>query len=277
MPSDRRGVALLIVLFALIGTATGVASVAMLQARQHMDRTYQADRSLLDEQAWLLAEWAASTAGDLLTRATFPTGMITPSVELLNTSVTRGEQVLELRVIAYDRLGMLPTEGSDLPTGVSVEQLTVDRLGANHGATEEYLFPKWLRDDDQQDLDPALLERVRMPVRSLPTSQSTRTPPIVINVATATDQVLAVVRDHTRDGGLIEQIETMRVGGEWSPVSRGVEIAEWSDRPVRLVSTSSEWALLVEVRVGSVSSRWWIEVTSSNGGWTPGASLRVTE
>ena len=276
MGADRRGAALLVVLIALSATAAGVASIAMLQARAGLNGSLHAARAVLDEQAELLSHWAGVVASEALDRVVLAPGSDTPRVDLLNTQVQLGDEAVELRASAFDRSGMLPLEAAGIDPETSITSLAASRLAGDPDESPARLFPPAYSDDEAtNDAPEAILSRIAMPIHVRKTTSGA--PQRVVNVATATPAVLEAVLDATGDAGFTEQVLEMRSSGVWRPISRSVQIPEWGSRAVRVSSTSSAWALLIEVRSGSISSRWWVELVQTGSVWSPGPRVRITE
>jgi len=298
---DRtRGVALLIVLATLVlaisasVTLVRVASTARLR-EQVQDRVAAVD-GLLDAAEGIdgpIQHWLEHDAGQIV----LPIDSKSPAVAVLNDHWMdpRSGDRNELRITAFDQLGMVPwrlvRSGSPLRLTLPAEILHVlDQELVERGAEHRLLgLDQWaVREQDSICRFPASLEGDAMSFGDaagtsnefweegqssfpaiggvLATHPSTDAlAPAIINVNTAPIPLIqAAMRMAGRDG--IEVITAARERGELAPVpapapaprpQAGASSQHDINSAPRFVGDSDSWAFRIDCRVGPLRRSWW--------------------
>lgn len=282
--SSRRGVALLLVLAVLLivvtvaaGT-TRLAATSTLQARGH-DETLLADELLRSADAPIL-HWLATESGQVV----LPDDVEAPVVDVLHDVWAIGDESFEMRITAWDQLGMIPLErvakGSPLRLALPEEvRRAVDALESANSAEpgldlfvdrEEMLraFPRADRadpkvfqvgqtagaassgrpDDEQQ---PQLVSGIGAFIATH------NRDPVRINVNTAPMPLVEAALRTAGRGGLDVIRANRREGRASNAPSGSTSHRQDEERRVLIVGSSDTWAFRIDLRVNRTQRSWW--------------------
>lgn len=262
----RDGLALLLVLVALvaIGSAAGVLLGAM--TRSQTDALIAREECLLDG----LRTAGESCSLDWLGRSA-ATAALPPEgggLTILDAGWEVDATRVGLRIVAYDRLGMLP---HDLATPGGPLQAAVDPVLRRHllarqppapGSADELLAwievpAGWRRFPDPRTgaADRCLATRVA------PDGDGR------INLNTAPAELLEAAFAALRLDGAAPVLQRRRhAGASGLPDGWATTASSAANLGVRLVTTSDRWSFLLTARAGAVVSSWWLVATGNPDG-----------
>jgi len=301
--SRGRGMALLLVLAALVVVVTGAASLARIAATAQIERrSAAADRiagGLLDAADAPILAWLESESH----RVVLPPDAPDPSVDVLHDIIVLDDTDCELTITAYDQLGMIPLRealrGSPLRLALpswARDSLSGFEARSNRPAglddlarhTDTPVFPCSVPSEtvvfgagtsspsSREQPEPALGSHVATH-NPLPNSGGRvrrRVSPPAINVNTATmDVVEAALRAAGRGG--LEQITAARTEGK--PFAPGDAPVIRQGSGINLVASSSVWAFRIDTRVDRVRRAWWCVYALDGTDWKLVQRLVVTE
>lgn len=300
----RRGVALLLVLGALIVSVTAAATLARVAATTKMQR--RADlatagaHDLLHALEAPIRHWLATDSAHVV----LSPETVEPRVEVLNETWTVGGTVFEVTVTAWDQCGMVPIErarsGSPLRLALSPEARDVlDRVnvpsrepaGLDHfaaaltpvdglqlfpagsmGAPTRYSAPDVVPDAETRRV---IVEQAPPPV-AIGAILATHNP-MRVNVNTAPVELLEAACRATGRGG-VETILAARAAGTAATVAPArTPERRGAGRTLDLAGSSSAWAFRVDVRAGPVARSWWSVYVRSDSSWECVQRLAITD
>jgi len=301
-----RGIALLLVLAALVVVVTGAASLARMAATTQISRqSAESERiasSLLDAAEAPIYAWLGSVSADVV----LPPDNTEPSVAVIHDIIELGTQRCEFTIAAYDQFGMVPLREalrgshlrmalpswardsltgfeprSDLPAGLDDLASHVSGVGLvfPHGVvTEPIVFGDTSVSASQMDhpTSPALgsLVATHNPLPDFGGRARRRISPSAINVNTAPMNVVEAALRAAGRGGL-EQITAARAAGK--PFAPGDAPVSRQGSGISLVGSSSVWAFRIDARVDRVRRAWWSVYALDGSEWKLVQRLVVTE
>ncbi|QKK07542.1 MAG: hypothetical protein HND58_04750 [Planctomycetota bacterium] len=280
-PARQRGIALLLVLVALVLSVTaaaGLARVAATARQRHETVTSQQHTGrLLEGSEAPILDWLHRHAGRLV----LPPDAGSPRFLVLDDEIELGGDSCRLTITAFDQCGMVPSTenggrlASFLPNGVHraltaagpdwLEHPGLDVLAAVAGDQVPVFPPAGTHDTG------ALGEHLASHNPARPGR------PAVLNVNTAPlDLIVAVYA--ADDLGSIEAIADARAQGR--PASPGASRAPRSGGggpSIVPVSMSTAWAFRIDCRSGHVIESWWCVYTDTGSNWERVQRLAITE
>lgn len=279
--SDQRGIALLLVLVALVLSVTAAAGLARVAAtarlRHDAAATTRLARELLDAVDAPVLDWLHRHAGRLV----LPPDAVSPRFLVLDDTLDLGGVPCRLTITAFGQCGMVPVAEAD---GRLAAMLPGDahRLLARAGSV-------WT---DRPGLDvlvavsggadPVFPGEATAALRAIGECVATHNPShrgrvASLNVNTAPlDLVAAVYAAHGLGG--IDAVAEARAQGR--VVSPGTARAPRSNatRPAIVpVSMSTAWAFRVDCRAGSTHESWWCVYADTGSNWERVQRLAITE
>lgn len=274
---SRRGVALLVVLAALVVSTSavvalsGVALGSRLAASARRDSVL-ADR-LRDAADAPILDWLRRHAG----RVVLPPDALSPRFLVLDDAVELGGERARLRVTAFDQCGMPPTgprsgrldallpaevtRGLDRLGGVYTEGPGLDLLAA---VCDRRVYPG----GEQAGLALGECAATHNPSRlgGRP----------VVNINTAPMALVASVYDGLGVDGIDALLDARWAGRVASPGSRRAPGGGDGSWPLP-VSMSTAWAFRIDCRVGGVSRSWWCVYADTGSDWERVQRVAITE
>lgn len=303
----RRGVALLIVLGALILTVTASVSLARLASTNRMQRK-------LDRAAILADDLLRATGAPILTwlesesaQVVLPPEAEAPRIGVLHDAWSDGELPYELDITAWDQCGMVPINlarsGSPLRLALSADvRRVLDQVDIK--PNEPPGLDLFLGRVISTDVDMKVFPRADSTAPLVffdalnpasredehPQQPSSQTQPIPlavgafvathsggrINVNTAPpDLVKHALRAAGRGG--FELVLAARAEGR--PVPLGdLRVSSSSSRAApQIVGSSVAWSLRIDVQVGPLRRSWWAVYVKARSTWECVQRLAITQ
>lgn len=296
---SRRGVALLLVLAALVVTVTALAAFARLAGASAVATNVNQQAQLADDLARAaeatIVDWLETESAEVV----LPPDALTPMVPVLEDewemmprdSVTQasGPWPARIRITAWDQEGMAPLTmlmgASPIRLGVPEDvRRAVDELelqGAPGLDAFEAPFPSRPAPEASNSSGnerPALgaLVATHNPLPDdLGSGRRTRrNAPARLNVSTAPIELIAAAMRAEQRGGL-EQVTQARARGERPNISDNR--AAGSEADLLLVNSSSTWSFRVDAEIGTVERSWWTVWTRTGTEWEVVQRLAVDE
>lgn len=280
-PPSQRGIALLLVLVALVLSVTAAAGLARVAAtaRQRCETatSQQHTGRLLEASEAPILDWLHRHAGRLV----LPPDAGSPRFVVLDDAIELRGVPCRLTITAFDQCGMVPgTEtggrlASFLPNGVH-------RSLAAAG-------PDWL---DHPGLDVlAAAAGDHITVFPLPgardsgalgehlASHNPARPgrPAVLNVNTAPLELVSMVYAQHDLGGIDAVAESRALGRVASPGTARAPRTGADPAAIIPVSMSTAWAFRIDCRAGHVTESWWCVYTDTGSNWERVQRLAITE
>lgn len=280
MPS-QRGIALLLVLVALVLSVTAAAGLARVAAtaRQRCETatSQQHTGRLLEASEAPILDWLHRHAGRLV----LPSDAGSPRFVVLDDDIELGGVTCRLTITAFDQCGMVPgTEAvgrlaSFLPNGVHealaaagpdwLDHPGLDVLAAAAGNHVPVFPPAGARDSG------ALGEH-------LASHNPTRAGrPPTLNVNTAPLDLVSTVYALNDLGGIDAVAESRALGRVASPGASRAPRTGGDPAAIVPVLMSTAWAFRIDCRSGHVIESWWCVYTDTGSNWERVQRLAITE
>lgn len=278
---NQRGIALLLVLVALVLSVTAAAGLARVAAtarlRHETASTQECARTLLRASDAPILDWLHRHAGRLV----LPPDAGSPRFVVLDDAIELRGVPCRVTITTFDQCGMVPSSeaggrlASFLPNGVHwalaasgptlLEHLGLDVLAAVARDVVPVFPPAGARDSG------ALGEHLA----SHNPTRPGRPPTLNVNTAPL-DLVSTVYAQH--DLGGIDAVAESRALGRVA--SRGAARAPRTGAdPAAIipVSMSTAWAFRIDCRAGHVTESWWCVYTDTGSNWERVQRLAITE
>lgn len=259
----RRGIALLLVLAAVSGAAVSASVIAASRT----DSATAARRAELLNQADTLADAAHDAALWWLRRQSgtvvLPPDAASPRLPVLDHAIElAGGVTAQIRVTAFDQIGMTPLRHADFNAAESITGL--DQISASRHASGRSPFP-----GHDEAPSPALGERYA--IHNTVTEQH---PAGRLNIHTAPIDLLQTAMGESGDNRLAQIVRARAAGRRASNIS---VVRHDRARPVpTLVASSNTWSFRIEAVAGGVSSAWWSTYTHRGADWELVQRLPIT-
>ncbi len=269
--ASRPGVALLLVLAALVVTVTALATFARLAATSAVASSTDQRAQLADDLARAaeaaIVDWLASESGAVVLPPDAPTPMVAVLDDEWETSDTR----VRVRITGWDQEGMAPLAAmkgaSPIRLGLpEYMRQAIDDINPEGVPGLDALEAPFPRPEDEQPALGATIATHNPLPDELTISRRTRraTPsPARLNVSTAPVELIeAAVRAEHRGG--LEHVIQSRARGEQPNMSDAPRMG--SEAELLLVNSSQTWSFRVDVTIGNVDRSWWTVWTRSGTG-----------
>jgi hypothetical protein len=288
--TSARGVALLIVLAALILIVTASVSFARLASTDRLrksfnDRTLMADELLHASEAAIMHWLQEQSANALL-----PPDALLPAIEVLHDIIVTDRDSITIKIWAFDQCGMAPLEAvqAGLPIRlalpqevmIAVDALTIDEkenlgldlfsLPDGDDASELRIFPLCGESEPVTvgKSQPSPFQKIQEPVQTVCVGAHVATHnKSFINVNTAPiDLIDAAMRTAGRSG--VEQIQVARAQGKPAVAPQTTSTNKDSDR-IQIVGTSTIWSFRCDIFGGPRKRSWWMVYTKGSNTTKP--------
>lgn len=285
--SSQRGAALLIVLGTLMLVTAAATILVRVAADAQLRRRLDGCTIGADDLLWAaeapIQDWLANSSGKVV----LPSGADQPCIAILHDQWFVAGDMHELRITAWDQLGMVPLElvlaGSPLRASLPSHMLAqIDRVEIDSKVPfglDLYLYIEDSDSGDSGDSGGHLVSAYPKPQSGaaiafgegkfadhprgdnpglamggqVATHNST---PHRINVNTAPMALIENVLRAANQSGL-EQITTARSEGKPAAMSGTFSIGSLPQQTIQLVGSSSIWSFRIDIRVGPVRKSWW--------------------
>lgn len=280
--TSRRGVALLLVLAALVVTMAALAAFARLAITSAVaagiDERAQAADDLGLAAETVMTDWLTSESGAVV----LAPDALAPMVAVLDDEWTVGNgTVVRVRITAWDQEGMAPRSllagASPIRLGVPEEvRRTVDGVGVTGVPGLDAFEGAFASPDDEHPALGALIA-THNPIPDELTSgrRTRRSTPARLNVSTAPVDLIAAAMRAEQRGGL-EQVVQARARGEQPNLSDAPRTGG-SEADLLLANSSQTWSFRVDVTAGNVERSWWTVWTQSGSEWKVVQRLVIDE
>lgn len=301
----RRGVALLIVLAALVlvlsATAVLVRAASAAKLNQKIDVSTRIADDLLEAADAPIVDWLTTQAASVVIDPAHPS----PQVQILDHRWRMAEHDCELAITAWDQLGMAPIQlarsGSPMRLALPPEALQqLDQLELAPDSKPgldllEDAFPQPRRSKavvfgysaPVESSTPANLQSNALAASATRLGELVAThnrDPVRINANTAPIELLEAAFRASGRGG-IESIVQSRRQGKPASLAAAAANSRAIDDPghsrLELVSASNLWSFRIDIGIGPVRRSWWAtyapaRTRGGQGGWECIQRLAIT-
>lgn len=299
--APRRGMALLLVLAALVVGLSAATIAAQAATTATVSQRVDRRQALVDDAALALGPALEAWLAQRSATVVLDPAAALPFVEVLRESCTLaldGEPcTIDIAVLAFDQRGMVPWEDAVRGDGLAAAlPQVVSRRFAEHGRASAapgldlVAARSW---SDAFDI-PVWPTATRGSGEGATTSPG---PSVAAFVATH-GRGVAVINVNTAPEGVVRAAEAMLGRSVWEvvreqraigkPAPVGAFSFEGDGRPAegadasaarlpRFVASSDLWSFAVEVRCEGARSAWWITYDRSGAGWRVLQRVRVVE
>ena len=280
-PTDHRGIALLLVLVALVLSVTAAAGLARVAAtarlRHNAEASTHLTRDLLEASEAPILDWLQRHAGRLV----LPPEAVSPRFSILDDAVTLRGLPCRITITAFDQCGMAPAAPADgclsatLPGDAQrllaragdewnehpgLDLLTAVRSGTasvfpEHGATDRIAVGECLATHNP----------------------SRRDRPATLNVNTAPFDLVAAVYAASDRGGTDAIVDARAQGRVVSPGAPRAPRTRESRPSVIPVSMSTAWAFRIDCYAGKIRESWWCVYVDTGSNWERVQRLAITD
>ena len=299
--APRRGMALLLVLAALVVGLSAATIAAQAATTATVSQRVDRRQALVDDAALALAPALEAWLAQRSATVVLDPGAAAPMVEVLRESCTLaldGEPcTIDISVLAFDQRGMVPWNDAVRGDGLAAAlPQAVSRRFAEHGRASaapglDLVAARSWSDAFDIPVWPTV-------VRGSGEGATTSPGPSVAAFVATHGRGVAVINVNTAPEGVVRAAEAMlgrsvwevvrahRAIGKPAPVGafsfgesgRPSDIADASAaRLPRFVASSDLWSFAVEVRCEGARSAWWITYDRSGAGWRVLQRVRVVE
>jgi hypothetical protein len=262
----QRGIALIVVLGAVVLTTTSLVALAGLARTTSLHAEMDAWSGLGDDlgvEAEKAIRWWLSHRSS---QAVTPADASLPAVPVLRASWQLGGTPASLTITAWDQCGMVPLEAirrSSPLRGLLPERVlrlaeplaedgVVPGLDLIQAGTFDPVFPQ------ATDAEPRTDAEDETPAEDVPVGAlvSTHSREVLINVNTAP---MALVHEAFRLAGRggAEAVENSRAARRHHPIVTGAGSPNPADPRPRLAGVSRAWSFRIDVTVGGSVRSWW--------------------
>lgn len=280
-PLRRRGIALLLVLVALMLSVTAAAGLARVAAtarlRHETASAQECARTLLHASDAPILDWLHRHAGRLV----LPPDAGSPRFVVLDDAIELRGVPCRLTITAFDQCGMVPSS----ETGGRLASF----LPSNTQRSLTAAGPDWLEHPGLDVLAAAAGDHV--PVfppagagdsgalgEHLASHNPTRAGrPPTLNVNTAPLDLVSMVYAQHDLGGIDAVAESRALGRVASPGASPAPRTGGDPAAIVPVSMSTAWAFRVDCRAGHVIESWWCVYIDTGSNWERVQRLAITE
>lgn len=280
-PADHRGIALLLVLVALVLSVTAAAGLARVAATARLRHDAEASthltRDLLKASEAPILDWLHRHAG----RMVLPPETVSPRFLVLDDAITLRGLACRITITAFDQCGMAPTAQAEAHLSATLPG-DAQRLVARAG-------DEW---NEHPGLD--LLTAVRSGTASVFPEQgatdriavgeclathnpSRRDRPATLNVNTAPFDLVAAVYAANDLGSTDAIVDARAQGRVVSPGAPRAPRTTESRPSVIPVSMSTAWAFRIDCHAGKIRESWWCVYVDTGSNWERVQRLAITD
>ncbi|MFG0259456.1 MAG: hypothetical protein ACF8LK_03805 [Phycisphaerales bacterium JB041] len=279
-PDRQHGIALLLVLVALVLSVTAVAGLARVTATARMhherDATTSLTRDLLHAAGAPILDWLERHAG----RVVLPPEVSSPRFLVLDDRFQVRGKPCRITITAFDQCGMVPfnqTEGrlaAALPSAAARlraqagrgwdEHPGLDLLGAAGHAHP--VFP-----------EPGAPDRTALGERLATHNPVRPGRPATLNINTAPFELVAAVYAMHDLGGTDAVSDARAQGRVASPGAARAPRTGGAGPRILPVSMSTAWAFRIDCRAGQSLESWWCVYIDTGSSWERAQRLAITE
>lgn len=278
---SQRGIALLLVLVALVLSVTAAAGLARVAAtarqRHETESAQECARTLLNASEAPILDWLHRHAGELV----LPPDAGSPRFLVLDDEIELGGEACRLTITAFDQCGMVPSSetggrlASFLPNGVHRALTAAGPDWLEHAGLDVLAA---VAENDVPVFPPAGARDSGALGEYLASHNPTRPGrPAVLNVNSAPLDLVSIVYAQHDLGGIDAVAESRALGRVASPGASRAPRTGGDPAAIIPVSMSTAWAFRVDCRSGHVVESWWCVYTDTGSNWERMQRLAITE
>ncbi len=275
MNTQRRGVALLLVLSTLVIVVPALALLAIratsLHRSTHQTRLVTTIDSSLSSFESSIETWLAENASAVV----LPLDATSPRLTIDQWNWTAGSQQVSVSITAFDLQGMLPvTTARNTPVGHRLAPeiaATLRRVPSDHAANlgldgwskrsvykgQHSWYPNQYH-DTHREVNPGEVVAFDLGELDLPN---------VLNVNTAPWVMVESVARFTGTTNLDRLADARNNGDTAATLPRPASQSQGSIPKIRLSTTSDAWAFRIDAASGSARRSWWLVYVHGQDGW----------